>query len=104
MSRTLESMSREELVRALPKRLLVMVVFLAFVFASVTSLASIVIQMQMALPWMVALLAAVLGAPFGISRMFRWTLAPAHERMRRRKSMMREALASVTWSGGDYEV
>ncbi|MDZ7639979.1 MAG: hypothetical protein U5J83_17305 [Bryobacterales bacterium] len=104
MKKTVEQMSREELVTALPKRLLAMVLGVAFLFALAANLAVITVATGMSLPWLIATLAVVLAAPVGVSRMFSWTLAPAKERMRRRRHMMREALASVTWSHGDYEV
>ena len=104
MKKSVAKMTREELVAALPKRLLAMVLSVAFLFALAANLALITVATQMSTPWLIATLAVVLASPFGVSRMFKWTLAPARERMRRRRHMMREALASVTWSHGDYEV
>jgi multisubunit Na+/H+ antiporter MnhG subunit len=104
MKRSVNQMSREQLVAALPKRLLVMVLAVAALFAVLISFAVITMETNMALPWLFALIAVVLTAPIVVSRMFKWTLAPAKERVRRRRVMMREALASVTWDNGDYQV
>lgn len=104
MRKSVEDMTREQLVAALPKRLLAMVLGVAMLFALAANLAVITVATGMALPWLIATLAVVLASPVGVSRMFKWTLAPAKERMRRRRHMMREALATVTWSHGDYEV
>lgn len=104
MNRSVNQMSREQLVAALPKRLLLMVLAVAALFAVLISLAFITMETNMSLPWLLALLVVVLSAPIAVSRMFTWTLAPAKERVRRRRVMMREALASVTWDNGDYPV
>lgn len=104
MKKSVEEMTREELVAALPMRLLAMVIGLAALFAVAINLAFITIATGMSLPWLAATLGAVLLSPIAVSRMFAWTLAPAKERLRRRRIMMREALATVTWSNGDHEV
>ncbi len=104
MKKNVEEMTREQLLAALPKRLLAMVLGVAFLFGLAANLAVITVATGMSLPWLVATLFVVLASPIGVSRMFAWTLAPAKERIRRRRHMMREALATVTWSHGDYEV
>ncbi len=104
MRKNVEEMTREQLVAELPKRLLAMVLGVAFLFALAANLAVITVATKMSLPWLAATLLVVLASPVGVSRMFAWTLAPAKERMRRRRHMMREALSSVTWSHGDFEV
>lgn len=103
-TKNVEQMTREQLVAALPKRLLAMVLGVAFLFALAANLALITVAADMSTPWLIATLLVVLTSPIGVSRMFQWTLAPARERVRRRRHMMHEALASVTWSHGDYEV
>jgi protein-S-isoprenylcysteine O-methyltransferase Ste14 len=104
MKKSVEEMTREELVAALPMRLLAMVIGLAALFAVAINLAFITIATEMSLPWLIGTLGVVLLSPIAVSRMFAWTIAPAKERLRRRRIMMREALATVTWSNGDHDV
>lgn len=104
MRKNVEQMTREQLVAALPKRLLAMVLSVAFLFALAANLALITVATDMSTPWLVATLLVVLTSPIGVTRMFLWTLAPARERVRRRRHMMCEALSSVTWSQGDHDV
>ncbi len=104
MRKSVKDMTQRELASALPTRLLVMVLGVAFLFALAANLAVFTVAKGMSAPWLAATLLVVLVSPVGISRMFSWTLAPARERQRRRRGMMRESLAAIAFGHGDYEV
>lgn len=104
MRKNVEEMTQQELASAVPLRLLAMVLGVAFLFGLAANLAVMTAMKQMSAPWLAATLFVVLAAPFGISRMFSWTIAPARERYRRRRQMMHESLAAIAIGHGDYDV
>jgi predicted lysophospholipase L1 biosynthesis ABC-type transport system permease subunit len=94
-------MTREQLMAELPRRMLVMAVFLAMLGVIFSVLAFIAMHAANPMLWTVLFLGALMLSPFPVARVARWMVLPAHERIQRRKRLMRSALADCAFQGGD---
>lgn len=57
-----------------------------------------------AIGWMLAIVVGLLASPFLVARVARWMVAPARERLERRRASMNRALADFSFTGGDSRV
>ncbi len=100
----LQEMTVEQLIAELPKRMLVMTVFLATLCVVISIIASMALNHGLAWGYVLAFVASVLLSPFPVARVARWMVAPAHERRQRRREMMYRALEGFSFHGGDSRV
>ncbi|MCW5963937.1 MAG: hypothetical protein KIT83_07855 [Bryobacterales bacterium] len=104
MRTPLEQMTREQLLAELPKRFVAMAVLLAALCIVVAVMASSAKDSGFAIGWISAIVAGLLASPFLVARVARWMVAPARERLERRRASMHRALEDFSFTGGDSRV
>lgn len=97
-------MSRKQLLRELPKRMVVLIAFLMILGLALSAVASLAIQSGFQPLWVALSVAAIFVAPLGFARVSRWTFQPAEERARRRREARAKALKGWSFPGGDSRV
>jgi hypothetical protein len=101
MGKPVQEMTREQLLAELPRRMLVMAVFLAMLGVMFSILAFITMHASYPVLWTIVFLAILMLSPLVVARVARWMVQPAHERRQRRRKMMYRALLDYSFTGGD---
>lgn len=101
MKTPIEEMSREQLLAEMPKRLLVMAMFLAALCVVMTVIGFITMQTGFNYAWLMGFVVTLLASPLAVRKVARWMVLPAHERRERRRASMYRALSEFSFPGGD---
>lgn len=104
MSKPVEEMTKEQLMAELPKRMVVMALFLAGLCVVMTIIGFITMRTGFNYAWLATFVVTLLSSPLVVRRVARWMVLPAHERRERRRASMYRALAEFSFPGGDSRV